>query len=178
MHTPSVDNFWLLTAMRYGIPAVVFLMVGIVLGLWAILRRQDLSAEDAQARNAYVVGAVGLFFTLCTVFVWGSTSVFVMFYIGAGVWLAEAGRVPQKPLAAEKRQAGRARPVRNAPRTPAGSRGQASERSRADTTIVLGDETGDISTGKAVPATRPREVDGPAAEFNPVRRNPLRPHGA
>jgi hypothetical protein len=178
MHTPSVDNFWLLTAMRYGIPAVVFLMVGIALGLWSILRRQDLSAEDAQVRNAYVVSAVGLFFTLCTVFVWGSTAVFVMFYIGAGVWLAEAGRVPEKLSAAEKRQAGKARPARNAARTPVGARGQPSDRSRADTADVPGAETGNMSARKTVPATRPREVDvRPAAERNPARRNPLRPNG-
>jgi hypothetical protein len=179
MHTPSVDNFWLLTAMRYGIPAIVFLMLGIALSLWAILRRQDLSAEDAQVRNAYVVSAVGLFFTLCTVFVWGSTAVFVMFYIGAGVWLAEAGRVPEKISAAKQRQAGRARPARNVRSTPIGSRGRASERLRVDAAVVPGDEAGDISARETVPATRPREANvRPAAERGPVRRNPHRPHRA
>jgi hypothetical protein len=179
MHTPSVDNFWLLTAMRYGIPAVVLLLLGIVFSLWAILRRQDLSAEDAQVRKAYVVSAVGLFFTLCTVFVWGSTSVFVMFYIGAGVWLVEAGRVPDKISAAKRRQAGRARPARNVRSTPIGSRGRASERLRVDAAVVPGDEAGDISARETVPATRPREANvRPVAERGPVRRNPHRPHRA
>ena len=120
LHSPSVDNFWLLNAMRYGLPAVLFLMTGIGFSLWGILRRRDLSDEDADCRTGYMVAAVALFFTLCTVHVWGPTSVFVMFYIGAGVWLAEAGQGPEggaavrggterAPRAERKSVAGRAR---------------------------------------------------------------------
>jgi hypothetical protein len=37
------------------------------------------------------VALTGLIFALATVHVWGPTSVFFMFYIGAGVWIAQAG---------------------------------------------------------------------------------------
>ena len=47
------------------------------------------------------VRALGLFFVLGTVHIWGAVSVFVMFYLGAGAWFyasdsagARAGTVP------------------------------------------------------------------------------------
>ena len=103
MRSSTMDNFWLLTAVRYGLPAVCFLILAIVINLRGIFARSDLSFEDAQCRTAYTVGAAGLFFTLCTVHVWGSTSVLVMFYIGAGVWLADAGRAVEKAPAEGRR---------------------------------------------------------------------------
>ena len=92
MYSPSVDNFWLLTTMRYGLPAIVLLMAGIVLSFWGIFNRRDMSIDENECRNAYCIAAVTLFFTLCTVHVWGPTSVLFMFYIGAGIWLLETGR--------------------------------------------------------------------------------------
>jgi hypothetical protein len=103
MRSPTVDNFWLLTAMRYGLPAIACLIAAIVFSLRGIFARRDLSFDDDQCRTAYAVGAAGLFFTLCTVHVWGSTSVLVMFYIGAGVWLADAGRAAEKAPAEGRR---------------------------------------------------------------------------
>jgi hypothetical protein len=97
LHSPSVDNFWLVNAMRYGLPAVTLLIAGIVASLWRIFRRPDLPVEDADCRTGYAVAAMALFLTLATVHVWGPVSVFFMFYLGAGVWLAEAGRDPDRP---------------------------------------------------------------------------------
>ena len=91
LHSPSVDNFWLVNAMRYGLPAVTLLILGIAASLWRIFRRPGLAAEDADCRTGYAVAAMALFLTLGTVHVWGPVSVFFMFYLGAGVWLAEAG---------------------------------------------------------------------------------------
>jgi hypothetical protein len=86
MFTASVDNFWLLTAMRYGLPAFLFLAAGIVTNVVQIVRA-DLSDRLADYRRGHVIALVGLAITLCTVHAWGATFVFVMFYIGAGSWL-------------------------------------------------------------------------------------------
>lgn len=88
---PSVDNFWLLTAMRYGLPAAFFLIGGIVWSFWRIFAARGLSHQENECRNGYAVAAVAFFFTLATAHVWGSTSVLMMFYIGAGVWIAQVG---------------------------------------------------------------------------------------
>ena len=91
MHSGSFDNFWLLQAMRYGIPAFAFLALGIAASIWSITRAQGLSFGENQCRTGYMVSLTGLLFALATVHVWGPTSVFFMFYIGAGVWIAQAG---------------------------------------------------------------------------------------
>jgi O-Antigen ligase len=116
---PSVDNFWLLTAMRYGLPALVLVWVAVAVHILAIVRQQGLSETAAHLRSGYVVAWAGLFFMLGTVHAWGAISVFVMTYLGAGVWFyaggsAEGDEPPhRRPSDAPRRQ----RPVRSRPHT-------------------------------------------------------------
>ncbi|KFE33571.1 O-antigen ligase family protein [Thioclava atlantica] len=91
MHSPSVDNYWLLMAMRYGIPGFALVAGGYALGLAQIMRRNF--THDLRLRvfrRAWVFTFVGLSFTLCTVHVWGSVYAFVFFMFGAGMWLLDA----------------------------------------------------------------------------------------
>ena len=88
MYTNSVDNFWLLQAMRYGIPGFLTVTLGYVLIVVHVMRR-DLRADPVLGafRRAWVFTFLGLSFTLCTVHVWTSMYSFVFFMLGAGVWL-------------------------------------------------------------------------------------------
>lgn len=91
MPSASVDNFWLLTAMRYGIPGFAFLMMGILAALWQIGRHnlnQDIRLQ--QFRWAWMFTFIGLFFTLATVHIWSVVYSFVFFLFGAGLWLISA----------------------------------------------------------------------------------------
>jgi hypothetical protein len=92
----SVDNFWLLMAMRYGIPGFVFVTLGYVLVLVHLMRR-DFHADAVltQFRLAWVFTFLGLSFTLCTVHVWTAIYSFTFFMLGAGVWMIAA--LPQDP---------------------------------------------------------------------------------
>lgn len=87
--TGSVDNFWLLTGMRYGVLGVGLLIAGLISGSIAILRSQTLSEQARGYRVVYLVMLVSLYFTLTTVHVWAGMSSFVMLVIGAGMWLAD-----------------------------------------------------------------------------------------
>ena len=91
MYTNSVDNFWLLMAMRYGIPGFVTVTLGYILVVYHVMRR-DLRADPVLAvfRRAWVFTFLGLSFTLCTVHVWTSMYSFVFFMLGAGVWFIVA----------------------------------------------------------------------------------------
>jgi hypothetical protein len=91
MYTNSVDNFWLLQAMRYGIPGFLTVTIGYVLIVYHVMRR-DLHADPVLGaiRRAWVFTFLGLSFTLCTVHVWTSMYSFVFFMLGAGVWLIVA----------------------------------------------------------------------------------------
>ncbi len=88
MRGSSVDNFWLLMAMRYGIPGFLFLAMG---HLWVIVQlvRRDFHADTVlrHFRLAWVFTIIGLSFTLCTVHVWGAIYSFTFFIVGAGVWM-------------------------------------------------------------------------------------------
>jgi hypothetical protein len=90
--TSSVDNFWLLISMRHGLPAIVLLLGSLAFHLAAIMRAKNLPATLDRYRTGYLLALLCLYFTLCTVHVWGAMSSFVFFYIGAGLWFIDAGR--------------------------------------------------------------------------------------
>ena len=91
MHTPSVDNFWLVMAMRYGLPGFFFVALG-YLSLLRLVMRRDFAADPilTAIRRGWVFTMIGLAFTLCTVHVWGSIYSFVFFLVGAGAWMTGA----------------------------------------------------------------------------------------
>ena len=108
MRSGSMDNFWLVMAVRYGIPGFVLIAAGYLLGLAQIMRR-DFTADLRllRFRRAWVFTFIGLTFTLCTVHIWGSVYSFVFFMFGSGVWLitenAPDPRVPARGRAAKGR---------------------------------------------------------------------------
>lgn len=88
MYTSSVDNFWLLMAMRYGIPGFVLIMAGYVWAMVQIIRRKFTPGTALnQLRLAWVFTFMGLSFTLFTVHIWTLIYSFVFFMLGAGMWM-------------------------------------------------------------------------------------------
>jgi hypothetical protein len=86
----SMDNFWLLIAMRYGLPAWAML-VGLVLGLVVTAaRRQDLPEAWKRARHAWAFTLFGIAVAAATVHLWNALFVLFLFLIGAGAWLVDA----------------------------------------------------------------------------------------
>ena len=113
MRSGSVDNFWLLTAMRYGIPGFLFLAVGYA---WALIKigRRDFEADPGlwTLRRAWMFSFMGLTFTLTTVHIWHAIFSFVFFMFGAGMWMQRAEpetperRGPAPPAPGEDRSRG------------------------------------------------------------------------
>lgn len=87
MFAASVDSFWLLTMMRHGLPAIVMLVSGLILHIVFVVRAKGLSPAASELRKGYLIGLVGLCFTLFTVHVWDVLAVLTMFYFGAGSFL-------------------------------------------------------------------------------------------
>lgn len=85
--TSSVDNFWLLTAMRYGLVGAGFLVLAFLAHFWLLAQTKIKDPGVAAIRVGHAVALAGISFTLTTVHIWGTMSVFVMFYIGAGAWM-------------------------------------------------------------------------------------------
>jgi hypothetical protein len=84
----SMDNFWLLTTVRYGIPGFLLLVSAYLLAVWAAMKR-DFGDGGViwQFRRAWVFLQVGMILTLCTVDVWATALSYVFFLFGAGMWL-------------------------------------------------------------------------------------------
>ena len=138
MGTASVDNFWLLTAMRYGLPAFLLLVAGIAANLVQIVRQPGLGGRLADLRRGHVIATIGLAMTLGTVHAWGATLVFVMFYFGAGSWIftatpspATADPVSGTPARAAARMPDRTTERKPAARAPAGAGGSGRRRAPA-----------------------------------------------
>ena len=91
MHSGSMDNFWLVMAVRYGLPGFLLLAVGYLAGILKIMLR-DFTADPALARIrlAWVFLFLGTTFTLSTVHVWLSLYSYIFFLFGAGMWMVHA----------------------------------------------------------------------------------------
>ena len=109
----SVDNFWLLTAMRHGLVGFGLLAGGIGWHLYKVLTAPGLSEEEKRFRTGYVIGLVSLCLSLATVHIWGPTYVAVMMYVGAGAWFY-AGRSPSDPATAQPGAGSHSDPEREA----------------------------------------------------------------
>ncbi len=85
---PSVDNFWLLMALRYGIPALILFALALVMICWQIGRR-PLSGVYARARTGYLIAFISLAISAFTVHMWEATYCLFMFLMGCGVWFID-----------------------------------------------------------------------------------------
>tara|TARA_B100001123_G_scaffold451055_1_gene626413 strand:- start:2234 stop:3628 length:1395 start_codon:yes stop_codon:yes gene_type:complete len=84
----SMDNFWLLTAMRYGLPALLFLLAAIVALLFALIRKHNVDPILRQSRLAWGITMISLAVVGLTVHFWNNIFCLFFFLIGSGAWMA------------------------------------------------------------------------------------------
>jgi hypothetical protein len=85
----SMDNFWLVIAVRYGVPAFL-LLAGAVALIMRALGRADFGDERMRAcRAGLLITLAGLLIAGCTVHFWNAIYVWFMFLIGSGVWMLD-----------------------------------------------------------------------------------------
>ncbi|MFK7941956.1 MAG: O-antigen ligase family protein [Paracoccaceae bacterium] len=82
----SVDNFWLLTAMRYGVVGWSFLAGAFIMQGYKVVSAKNLTDYEKQLRIGYMIGLISLSMSLATVHIWGPTYVLLLAYLGAGSW--------------------------------------------------------------------------------------------
>jgi hypothetical protein len=87
---PSIDMFWLLYAVRHGIPAAALLMFGFLALYVPALLRRGLNERLSLYRLAYLVSLTSFFLAGWTVHFWNGAYVLFTFILGAGVWLLDA----------------------------------------------------------------------------------------
>ncbi|MCK0168694.1 O-antigen ligase domain-containing protein [Jannaschia sp. S6380] len=92
MYSGSMDNFWLVMGVRYGVPGFAFIALG---WAWQVARLMRVRLGPGHPllfiRRACVFTLLGLSFTLATVHVWGNLFSFTLFVLGATAWLVQPG---------------------------------------------------------------------------------------
>lgn len=83
----SIDNFWLVVAVRYGIPGVLLFVGGLFSLCFGLGRLKELPFQVAQCRKGLIITICGLIFALCTVHVWDAPYVLIVLLLGSGMWM-------------------------------------------------------------------------------------------
>ncbi|MHC4994335.1 MAG: O-antigen ligase family protein [Planctomycetota bacterium] len=87
----SMDNFWLVVAVRHGMPAFVTLAGAIVILMWRV-SRAPWGPRTSALRNGWMITLGGLCLSACTVHYWNAQLILFVFLVGAGGWLVGAAR--------------------------------------------------------------------------------------
>lgn len=93
--SPSVDNYWLLIAMRYGIPASFAYMAALIIILRRVSLAELINPVDQASRAGYLVSFGGIVMAGATVHYWHAIGSFVVFFFASGIWAIDAGKARQ-----------------------------------------------------------------------------------
>lgn len=95
MVSPTIDAFWLVVAMREGIPGIAMLILGVALIMRAVVKRglRHNGAETRRLARGWIMSMMALSLIGCTVHFWNVLYAFFFFFIGLAGWIADPVRV-------------------------------------------------------------------------------------
>ena len=85
----SIDNFWLVNAVRYGVPGFVLLIGGFLSVCLGLGRLKNLSFSIIQCRKGLIISLCGVAAASCTVHLWNAAYILLIFFLGSGMWMFE-----------------------------------------------------------------------------------------
>jgi O-antigen ligase len=88
--SPSMDNFWLVIAVRYGLPALLALAGAFFVIMVRTGRAVHLDDTNRDLRKGLVISLVSVLVAIGSVHLWNATFSWLMFLLGSSVWLATA----------------------------------------------------------------------------------------
>ncbi|CUH49077.1 O-antigen ligase family protein [Ruegeria atlantica] len=80
----SIDMFWLLPAVRFGLPSAVFMQLAFVSIFLLVLFRKNLGPRESEYRTGYLITLLGLYIAGWTVHYWNAVYVLFVFLLGCG----------------------------------------------------------------------------------------------
>lgn len=96
MYSSSVDNLWLLTAMRHGIPGFLFLAAAYFVGMFRCVKVKAGSDQEQKQQRSLVFALAAVGISVATVHLWGATFLYFCFLIGtSNAFSAERDRQVQ-----------------------------------------------------------------------------------
>ncbi|TKT80271.1 hypothetical protein [Aquamicrobium sp. LC103] len=112
----SIDMFWLVDAIRHGLPAGLLIGLAFFAVLVPAALKRGLDERLQAYRTGYLIAMTGLFMVGWTVYFWNSTYVIFMFLVGAGVWFLDLPETAEPDRSASSRHR-RANTRRRPPRS-------------------------------------------------------------
>jgi hypothetical protein len=85
----SADNFWLVIAMRHGLPGLGLLVLAFLTICFQLGRLTHLGDEAMACRKGLLISLVGLAVAAVSVHLWNATYSLFLFLLGSGVWLLD-----------------------------------------------------------------------------------------
>jgi hypothetical protein len=85
----SVDMFWLLHAMRHGLPAGLLILAAFFLLFLPISFRKSSDQRVEAYRTAYLIAMISFFVVGWTVHFWAMAYMWFLFMLGSGAWLLD-----------------------------------------------------------------------------------------
>ncbi|MCB1528853.1 MAG: O-antigen ligase family protein [Hyphomicrobiaceae bacterium] len=118
MISDTIDAFWLVTAVRQGIPSFLLLALAIGLLAYDVVKRSRRHADPVVPRIAmgWMMSLIALCLVGATVHYWNVLHSYFFFFIGLGAWMADPAR---SALVSFAKAEGRA-PARRTDRKKAG----------------------------------------------------------
>jgi len=89
MVTPSMDDFWLFLAVRSGLMAPGLLLLTLSSIFLPLAFKKNLDDRTAVYRTAFLISVVSFFLAGWTVHYWDAAYVFLLFFVGSGVWMLD-----------------------------------------------------------------------------------------
>ncbi len=111
MHSSSVDAFWLLIAMRIGLPGLVMLVLAVVLLVYRTSKGAKYAPDPLVRRyaKAWTISLIALVLVGCTVHFWNVLMSFFFFFLGLAGWIADPASKRYLARAAMKRNRAKSR---------------------------------------------------------------------
>ncbi len=177
MRSGSIDNFWLVAAVKFGFPGFLSLAGAYLDAMVRIGRRRFTPGSPvSNLRLAWMFTTFGLIFSLATVHIWTSIFSFVFFLLGAGMWFVNASDEPAavangavEPASDAPRRAGPALRRENSTVTHTRSTSESDVSER--TASLLSRKGSNEEAARDEPELRyTRFSDGPAPDADAPRR--------
>ncbi len=121
--TGSMDMFWLVPAVRHGIPAGLFLLLIFFSIFFGLARKKGLEKKTADYRTGILICLTGFFIAGWMVHYWNATYALFMFILGSAMWILDANPEPAPAPETGRTARPRCRPARRdrrSQRDPAG----------------------------------------------------------
>lgn len=87
MHSTSMDNFWLVQAVSFGLPGFFTIALPVLIALsknW-----HNMSERARKLRTGWTISMIGMILSACTVHFWNSLFVYFAFFLGLGGWFLQ-----------------------------------------------------------------------------------------